>query len=142
MSSTPPLSATDINTKPRKWLGVSVAAWITLGVSITVVLIVFMSDCNSITQSINMRAARQHIDAIAPRVLSAPGREQVTMSDYTGGRCGAIMVTGTVRDAAAATSLRDDIAATRPPTEVLFNVYSGAGEFPMWIQVDPIPAAK
>lgn len=102
-------------------------AWIALASGIIVVLVLFGSyvvfaDCNGVKQARNMRAARKHIDAIAPTLLALPGRDQIEMTEYTGGRCGAILVRGECATRQEADRLRTELAQTKPPVEVLFYI--------------------
>lgn len=120
--------------------------WIALAIGAALVFTLFgtfvvSTDCNGVTQALNMRKARRHIEAILPAVLGVRGREHVTMSEYTGGPCGSMIVRGTIASREEAELLRSDIAATKPPVAVLFHLSTGDFGSPMF-EIDSLPASK
>ncbi len=118
------------------------------GVAIVLALFtayVLTSDCNGIKQAINMKAARDHADAIGAHIHADPRFLRVDLVDYTGGVCGCLMARGDVSSEADALALREAIAATHPPVQVVFALSIPSPDLPEYtihLPVSEIPTPR
>jgi hypothetical protein len=78
--------------------------------------------CNAYKQAANMRLAAAHAEKIAPILQADPRFAAVSVHEYTGGRCGALWVIGSVQTESDLVALKDAVASTQPPTEVVYNI--------------------
>jgi hypothetical protein len=109
------------NNKPR--FLPSRGFWAALLVGFAAVAVWFFTrPCNPFKQSANMEKAAAHAGHIKPTLLQDARFGAITVSQYTGGTCGCMLVRGVVATDADLAALKEAIAASRPPTEVAYHV--------------------
>lgn len=107
--------------------------WITLGSGVGVVFLTFglyvwLTPCNGVKQRLNMLAADEYIETVRPRIVLEARFAEVTLSPFTGGKCGCLYVHGSVASKGDLEALKVVIENGRPSVEVKYSVTVGEPE--------------
>jgi hypothetical protein len=88
-------------------------------------LFLWLSPCNAFKQQANMRAAEEFIQTVQPRLVLEPRFSAVTLISYTGGKCGCLLVNGSVASDDDLAALKAFIDQGSPSMEVKYSVTVG-----------------
>ncbi len=106
--------------------------WVALGCGIAAVgipfgLFVWLTPCNGFKQHANMRTAEEIIHTIQPQLAQEPRFAGVELVSYTGGKCGCLLVHGSVASDGDLAALKAFIDVSKPAVEVKYSVTLGDG---------------